>query len=80
MDEQETESSPILRKGDTGEAVTQLQTLLNAQGSSLAVDGIFQATTLASVISFQQRHGLPVNGIVGPETWQLLQHPKNVEA
>jgi peptidoglycan hydrolase-like protein with peptidoglycan-binding domain len=79
MDEQETDVTPVLRKGDTGEAVTQLQTLLNAQGSNLTVDGIFHATTLASVISLQQRHGLPVSGIVGPETWQVLQQPKDLE-
>jgi peptidoglycan hydrolase-like protein with peptidoglycan-binding domain len=79
MDEQEIDVTPVLRKGDTGESVSQLQTLLNAQGSNLSVDGVFHATTLASVISFQQRHGLPVNGVVGPETWQILQQPKNLE-
>jgi peptidoglycan hydrolase-like protein with peptidoglycan-binding domain len=79
MAERETHPTPTLQNGDTGEAVAQLQTLLNAQGANLVVDGIFHATTLASVISFQQRHGLAVSGIVGPETWQMLQQPQNLQ-
>jgi peptidoglycan hydrolase-like protein with peptidoglycan-binding domain len=72
MVEQQTHSTVVLRNGSTGEAVAQLQQLLNAQGSNLTIDGIFHATTLAAVISFQQRHGLVVDGVVGAETWAEL--------
>lgn len=40
-----TTSDPILRRGDRGTAVIELQKLLNSKGASLTVDGIFGALT-----------------------------------
>lgn len=62
-----------LHSGDSGTAVHELQQLLNRKGSHVLVDGTFNASTLAAVISFQQKRGLCVNGQVDEETWQALQ-------
>lgn len=61
-----------LRRGAKGEEVLELQTLLAKDGSALEIDGIFGIGTLSAVKSFQKRHGLTVDGIVGPKTWAEL--------
>ena len=61
-----------LRRGARDEEVKELQTLLAKDGSSLAIDGIFGSGTLKAVKAFQKRHGLVVDGIVGPKTWAEL--------
>jgi peptidoglycan hydrolase-like protein with peptidoglycan-binding domain len=63
---------PIQKEGSTGEAVRTVQYLLRARGASLAVDGIFGPRTEAAVRSFQQSHGLVVDGVVGNATWMAL--------
>lgn len=63
---------PTLRRGSKGDLVAQLQTFLSKDGSSLAIDGIFGPGTQSAVRSFQKRHGLVVDGIVGPKTWAEL--------
>lgn len=61
-----------LSQGSNGNSVVQLQKQLNQQGANLVVDGIFGAKTQAAVRDFQTRHGLVVDGIVGPQTWVTL--------
>lgn len=62
-----------VRGGDNGPAVKALQVQLNRYGSGLTVDGAFGPGTDAKVRAFQQGKGLsPVDGIVGPATWQAL--------
>ena len=63
---------PTLRRGAKGDLVAQLQDLLSKDGSSLVVDGIFGSGTQSAVRAFQKRHGLVVDGIVGPKTWSEL--------
>ena len=71
---------PTVRKGNKGEVVTQLQSFLALDGSQLTVDGIFGNGTLAAVKAFQKRHGLVVDGIVGPKTWaKLLEVAGNIK-
>jgi len=43
-----------------------------AQDPQLAEDGRFGPKTESAVIRFQRRCGIPDEGIVGPETWDLL--------
>lgn len=50
-----------------------LQTLLNAHGYGLAVDGIVGAKTKAAIKDFQSKRGLLVDGIAGPKTMAALQ-------
>ncbi|GLV60308.1 hypothetical protein KDH_71280 [Dictyobacter sp. S3.2.2.5] len=55
--------------GSSGPAVTALQRQLNAHGASLTVDGSFGPATEAAVKNLQSSHGLTVDGIAGPQTW-----------
>lgn len=58
---------------DEGAAVRLVQERLRATiDSSLNVDGYFGPGTRNAVRSFQQMHGLTVDGQVGPATWALL--------
>ena len=63
---------PILRKGASGDAVVELQTLLNGYGYGLTVDGKFGAKTEEAVKDYQKNHGLVADGIVGAATWDSL--------
>jgi hypothetical protein len=63
---------PTLRQGSSGPSVMELQTLLNAHGAHLVVDGQFGPLTAAAVRSFQASQGIAVDGIVGPITWSKL--------
>jgi peptidoglycan hydrolase-like protein with peptidoglycan-binding domain len=66
-------SDPILAQGDRGAAVIELQTLLNAKGARLVVDGDFGLATKAAVIKFQQQNDLRADGIVVSSTWAALR-------
>ena len=63
---------PTLCKGSRGENVRTLQTLLNACGASLDVDGIFGSKTRRAVKQFQAANGLETDGIAGKNTWAAL--------
>lgn len=66
--------------GSTGSAVRALQRQLNAHGASLTVDGDFGSATDAAVRSFQSSHGLSVDGVAGPQTWNALVGSKTAQA
>jgi N-acetylmuramoyl-L-alanine amidase len=58
-----------LRRGDRGNTVREIQQRLKDWGYYKgAVDGIFGAQTESAVKSFQRKHALVVDGIVGPAT------------
>jgi hypothetical protein len=63
---------PMVRRGDTGESVRLVQSLLQAKGYDLEVDGIFGPDTEAAVKDFQGAANLSVDGVVGPNTWSAL--------
>jgi peptidoglycan hydrolase-like protein with peptidoglycan-binding domain len=58
--------------GDRGADVRALQGFLRQRGSTVAVDGIFGATTEAAVQAFQREAGLQATGRVGETTWTAL--------
>jgi peptidoglycan hydrolase-like protein with peptidoglycan-binding domain len=60
---------PTLKLGDRGEAVKQLQRLLGMT----EVDGDFGAATKRAVENAQQAARMAADGIVGPNTWELLE-------
>ncbi|GLI31600.1 C40 family peptidase [Brachybacterium paraconglomeratum] len=61
-------SSKKLRWGSQGSSVEKLQSALNKEGASLAVDGKFGKLTHGAVKDYQRDNGLQVDGVVGPET------------
>jgi peptidoglycan hydrolase-like protein with peptidoglycan-binding domain len=63
---------PVLRRGAKGEAVKELQALLNRRGFQLEVDGDFGGKTDAAVRDFQTRQQIEVDGVVGRVTWGRL--------
>ena len=65
----------IVRFGDRGQDVVQIQQLLN-QGPSamppLDPDGIFGMKSVSRTKEYQSKYHLSVDGIVGPNTWAEL--------
>lgn len=67
------DNTPTLRRGNKGEAVEELQALLNAKfGFDLEIDGDFGKATETAVKEFQKKHGLTADGVVGKKTWAAL--------
>lgn len=64
---------PLLRQGMRGEAVWELQQLLNDLGYNIDVDGYFGAQTETIVRAFQDSFALSTDGVVGEETWTHLR-------
>lgn len=62
----------LYRRSDTGDAVRDIQQRLDRLGYQVEVNGQFDGATQAAVRAFQDRRGVPVDGIVGPETWREL--------
>lgn len=66
-------AEPVIRSGAAGEAVTRLQNRLKELGYYTGtVDGQFGPGTKAAVTQFQQRNGLQSDGVVGPDTSEVL--------
>ena len=61
-----------IKYGQKGDQVANLQTTLNNLGYNLDVDGSFGPKTLAAVKDYQQKNGLAVDGMVGPQTQASL--------
>ncbi len=62
----------LYRLGDTGPAVADIQTTLTGLGLLAGASDDYDAATDRAVREFQQRRGLSVDGIVGPETYRAL--------
>ncbi len=62
----------LLKKGSQGPDVEFLQERLTANGFHTAADGQFGPKTLQAVEQFQASSGIAADGIVGPQTWNLL--------
>ena len=67
-----TAAFPNQSLGNRGADVRAIQGLLRAHGSTIAVDGIFGATTRDAVKAFQTTKGLSATGIVRDTTWAKL--------
>lgn len=72
------EFSDVVAPGDTGEEVRVIQYLLSVVSEfysnvpPVAVDGVYGPATRQAVIAVQQMAGLPQDGVVGEQTWQVL--------
>ncbi|NQE35113.1 peptidoglycan-binding domain-containing protein [Microcoleus asticus] len=68
-------SLPTLQRNNSTAAnknVRYLQQSLVKNGYPVAIDGFFGAKTKQAVIKFQKQNKIAVDGIVGPQTWNLL--------
>ncbi len=65
--------SRILRDGDRGSDVKQLQSWLNYLGYRVASSGVFGSITLGAVKRFQASRHVIVDGVVGPITAAAVQ-------
>lgn len=66
-------STQVLRQGSVGEDVTELQSRLTYNGFYKSkIDGVFGWNTYWAVRNFQDKFGLPVDGIVGAKTKEML--------
>ena len=68
----------LLRNGSRGNAVRLMQDRLKSISiyypviPDIAADGIFGPATQAAVIAFQQMMGITADGIIGQQTWELI--------
>ena len=68
-------NKPVLRQGSKGDAVRYLQgVILLKAGGRIAVDGDFGPQTQARVLDLQRFFKLTVDGVVGPQTWEVVDH------
>ena len=64
---------PILRRGDRGPDVIEMQEILSMCGYTCgAVDGIFGTKTFNALVAFQTEARLDPDGVCGPKTWAAL--------
>lgn len=68
----------LLRVGSRGAAVQLMQERLNSISiyypviPQIAADGIFGNATRQAVVTFQQLMGISADGIIGQQTWELI--------
>ena len=80
------QSEPVLRNGSTGLPVRRLQSRMSAFKSEPdggfpfdtgGVDGRFGPKTEAAVKVLQQQRGITVDGVVGRQTWLIVNSLEN---
>lgn len=76
----DTNMLKTIKRGSTGDAVTELQTRLTALGTLVTIDGKYGPQTCNAVIAYQQANNLTPDGVVGPLTWAALGVTEALEA
>jgi len=67
------QSEPVLKIGSTGLPVRRAQKRMSLVGYDVGgVDGRYGIQTQAAVKKLQQQHGVSVDGVVGPQTWSII--------
>ena len=62
----------MVSEGSTGDDVLALQSRLRELGYIESATGYYGTDTAAAVVKFQQRNNLSVDGMIGPETKEML--------
>ena len=72
---EQAETVKVVRKGDKGDAVKEMQTRLAEKGylRMAEIDGAFGRITLGAVLAFQFESNLEVDGVCGKNTWAALK-------
>ena len=65
---------PTLRRGDTGQFVTELQQRLGMPDGP----AVFGPKTEAAVRAFQRERNMVPDGIIGPKTWAAIDATRGV--
>jgi len=66
-------SEPLLKKGSKGLPVRRLQKRMQLAGFAIPeVNGRFGPKTEAAVRTLQKQAGIQVDGVVGPQTWRVV--------
>ena len=72
------QSEPVLKIGSTGLPVRRAQKRMSLVGYDVGgVDGRYGTQTEAAVKKLQQQRGLAVDGVVGPQTWSVIDALEN---
>jgi peptidoglycan hydrolase-like protein with peptidoglycan-binding domain len=72
------QSEPVLKVGSTGLPVRRAQKRMSLVGYDVGgVDGRYGAATKGAVKKLQQQRGLAVDGVVGPQTWSIIDSLEN---
>jgi len=72
------QSEPVLKVGSTGLPVRRAQKRMSLVGYDVGgVDGRYGTATEAAVKKLQQQRGLAVDGVVGLQTWSVIDALEN---
>ena len=72
------QSEPVLKIGSTGLPVRRAQKRMSLVGFNVGgVDGRYGTHTEAAVKKLQQQRGLAVDGVVGLQTWSVIDALEN---
>ena len=72
------QSEPVLKVSSTGLPVRRAQKRMSLVGYDVGgVDGRYGTATEAAVKKLQQQRGLAVDGVVGPQTWSIIDSLEN---
>lgn len=67
---------PLLKQGYKSDMVRWAKLKLNADGARLKTTLSFDAKMTIAVKAFQTRNGIPASGMIGVQTWPILQAVK----
>jgi hypothetical protein len=73
------ETETMLRLGSSGPEIGELQQMLRRAGYFLHIDSEFGIATRKAVMDFQRDQGLDVDGVVGLQTWAVLERLQGVD-
>lgn len=68
---------PVLKPGDTGDAVKDMQRKLEARGLTLKITSVFDERTQSALNTYQRGRKMTESGQCGPETWAALNKPRS---
>ena len=69
----EVKNGVLMKKGETGESVKQIQQRLTALGFSVKATGFFGPMTETALKEFQKANNLQANGILGKTTLEAIE-------
>lgn len=78
IDKLDDQGRPYLSPWDVDPAVADLQQRALDADLPVEVSGVYDDETLAVILAFQYSQGLVSDGVVGPDTWDALDDPREL--